>query len=79
MHHMLPRQFKKYFKRVDLDIEDFKIPLDKAKHRLKPGGIHTNDGGNWNKEWKKFRDANPSATKEEILEHLDHLRTKFGI
>lgn len=53
--------------------------MDKAKHRLKPGGVHTIDGGNWNKEWKKFIEANREATKEQILEKMNELRAKFGI
>lgn len=81
MHHLLPqaKRFRKFFKAAGLDIEDFKIPLDKAKHRLKPGGIHTIDGGNWNKEWDDFMEQFPNANKEQILEHLEKLRAKFGI
>lgn len=46
LHHMLPEEFIGYFKKAGLDIEDFKLPLDKAKHRLKKGnGIHTKAGG----------------------------------
>lgn len=66
-HHLLPQaeRFKKFFKRADLDIKDFKIPLDKAKHRLNPGGVHTNSAGNWNKIWDDFFQCNPNATRQE--------------
>lgn len=55
-HHLLPKakEFSKFFKRAGLDVEKFKIPLDKAVHRLKPTGVHTNAGGNWNKVWREF-------------------------
>jgi RHS repeat-associated protein len=80
-HHLLPqaKKFRKFFEAAGLDIEQFKIPLDKAKHRLKPNGVHTIDGGNWNKRWDEFFEANPFATKEEILEFMNKLRTEFGI
>ena len=47
MHHLLPQSkaLKPFFKKSGLDIEDFKIPLDVAKHRLKPDGIHTRPCG----------------------------------
>ncbi|GIW98369.1 MAG: hypothetical protein KatS3mg111_1702 [Pirellulaceae bacterium] len=81
MHHLLPRSKKVrgYFERAGLDIEDFKIPLDQAKHRLKPNGIHTNGGGNWNRVWEEFFKKNPTASAEEILEQLAKMREQFGI
>ncbi|MCA9119818.1 MAG: hypothetical protein H6822_01360 [Planctomycetaceae bacterium] len=30
MHHLLPKQFKSFFSRAGLDIEDFKVPIDRA-------------------------------------------------
>jgi RHS repeat-associated protein len=78
-HHLLPQQFKPQFERAGLDIEKFKIPLDKAKHRLKPDGVHTKGGGNWNKRWEEFFDKYPNANKKQILEFLDKLRLEFGI
>jgi len=81
LHHLLPQsqKFRSFFERAGLDIEDFKIPLDKAKHRLKPKGIHTNDGGNWNKVWKEFMDASPNASRGEILQQMERMREQFGI
>jgi hypothetical protein len=81
MHHLLPqaKRFQQYFKRAGLDIEDFKIPLDKARHTLKPDGIHTNSGGNWNKVWDGFFQANPNATRQEILDQMAAMRQNFGI
>jgi hypothetical protein len=81
MHHLLPqaKRFEPFFKRAGLDIEDFKIPLDKAIHRLNPGGVHTNSGGHWNKIWDDFFKGNPNATKQEILDQLARMRLDFGI
>lgn len=81
MHHLLPQaeRFRKFFERAGLDIDDFKIPLDRARHRLNPGGIHTNSGGNWNRVWDDFFEANPNATRDQILRQLDRMRADFGI
>jgi hypothetical protein len=81
MHHLLPQagRFSQYFKRAGLDIEDFKIPLDKARHRLNPGGVHTKSGGNWNGVWDDFFKGNPNATRQEILDQLARMRRDFGI
>jgi len=78
-HHLLPRQFVNKFKDVGLNIEDFKISLPKGKHTLKPDGIHTNSGGNWNKVWKEFFRETPSYSKQDILDQLAKMREQFGI
>jgi hypothetical protein len=78
-HHLLPREYKDFFERAGLDIEDFKIPLAKAKHRLKPNGVHTKQGGNWNERWREFKNNYPDANDKQILKHLDELRKEFGI
>jgi len=80
-HHLLPqgKKFTEFFKRAKLDIQDFVIPLETGKHRLKSGGgVHTGPD-NWNKAWETFMEKNPHATQKQILEHLAVLRKKFGI
>lgn len=81
MHHLLPQaeEFSQFFKRAGLNIEKYTIPLDKAAHRLKSGnGVHTGPE-NWNKLWRDFQRANPRASRDKILKHLDFMRNKFGI
>jgi hypothetical protein len=81
MHHLLPqaKRFRKYFENTGLDVEDYQIPLEKWRHRLKPYGVHTNSGGNWNKVWKQFFKDFPKANKEQILKQLNKMRKDFGI
>jgi hypothetical protein len=81
MHHLLPqaKRFRPFFLRAGLDIEKYKIPLDKALHRLKPNGIHTKGGGNWNAVWDQFFKAYPNANKGQILDQLGKMRKMFGI
>jgi hypothetical protein len=69
-----------YFERAGLDIEDYKIPLNKAAHRLRPNGIHTGPyAESWNGVWDQFFKANPNASKQEILDQLEKMRNDFGI
>ena len=69
-----------FFKRAGLNIEDYKIPLDKATHRLRPDGIHTGPSAeSWNGAWAQFFKANPGASKQAILDQLTKMRKDFGI
>jgi hypothetical protein len=80
-HHLLPRAFAKRFARAGLDIEaaEFKVVLPAEKHILKPNGVHTNLGGNWNKQWKEFFDKYPEAERWRILKQLQKMRREFGV
>ena len=78
IHHLLPRQFKRQFARVGLDIEKFKIPMSKAGHRLKPGGLHTGPE-NWNRMWDQFFKETKNPSKKQILNQLEYMRGRFGI
>ena len=83
-HHLLPREFKEDFQRAGLDIEEFTMPLSKERHRLKKGpGIHTNAGGNWNREWREFfrelEVKKKPITAEAILRKLREMVEKFGL
>lgn len=77
-HHLLPQQFKNQFQKAGLDIEKYKIPLDKADHRLKPDGLHTGSN-NWYKQWSNFFGQYPNATKPEILNQLDKMQKAAGL
>ena len=82
LHHLLPQSktLAPFFKRAGLNIEDYRIPLDKAAHHLLPNGIHTGPAAeSWNGVWKQFFDANPGASKQAILDQLAKMRNDFGI
>jgi hypothetical protein len=74
----LPQQFERQFKRAGLDVEDYKIPLDRSDHRLKPGGLHTGTNS-WNKQWADFFETNPYAEKLDILNQLDKMQKVVGL
>ena len=55
-----------------LDIEDFIIYMPKGTLRLLPGGLHTGSN-HWNAQWQRFFDTNPTASRNEILQHLKEM------
>jgi hypothetical protein len=56
MHQMLPQasRFARFFERAGLIGDDYQIPLVRAAHRLDPGGIHTQAGGDWTGVWDEY-------------------------
>jgi len=77
-HHQLPSQFASKFEDAGLNIEDFKISLERGAHRLKPDGLHTSSE-NWNAQWQRFFDANKNPSQQQILNHLSKMRKAFGL
>lgn len=79
-HHTLPQQFKQWFEERGLDIEEYKVLLDTAKHRLRVGrGVHTKEGGDWNGTWRKWIEEHPNASREQVLNRLKQMMADFGI
>jgi len=80
-HHLLPQEakFAKYWKEVGIDIEKYVLPLPEKLHIRKPNGVHTNLGGNWNKEWDQFfRGQKGPVSKEAILGQLNSMMQARG-
>lgn len=80
-HYLFPQAkiLRHHFDRVGINIDDYTIPLERTRHRFNPNGIHTNNGGNWNRVWEEFFRENPLASREEIFEQLYRMRSAFGI
>lgn len=78
VHHGLPEELSDWFsgegRNIDINSGEYFYDLPPDVHRYKSGkGIHTKSnpmGKTWNAEWKDYKKRNPSATKEDILEHL---------
>jgi hypothetical protein len=82
LHHLLPRseKLKPFFERAGLNIEEYKIPMDKAAHRLLPDGIHTGPfEESWNGVWVQYFKEYPKANAQQILVQLAKMRKAFGI
>jgi hypothetical protein len=78
-HHVFPQQFRDWFQQHGIDIEEYTVALEQAVHRLKPGGIHTKAGGNWNAAWKQWIENHPNATPQQILNQGKKFFVDFGI
>ena len=80
-HHMLPQNetMKSFFEKRGLDVEDFTKDMTAAEHRLKPNGLHTKDGGDWNGVWENWMGKNPNATRAQVLRQLQKMKKDFKI
>ncbi|WP_444897809.1 polymorphic toxin-type HINT domain-containing protein [Microbulbifer sp. SSSA005] len=79
-HHLLPRQFNKFFKDRGIDIDLHTVTLGEKTH-LK--GVHGRGlgkmPGGWNKRWQEFIDKNPNATTKEVYQQLGRMMDDFGL
>jgi Predicted lipoprotein of unknown function (DUF2380) len=78
-HHIFPQAFQEWFEQHGIDIESYTIALTRAAHRLKPGGLHTKSGGNWNAVWKQWIEEHPNASPQEILNQGEKFLIEFGV
>lgn len=78
-HHIFSQELRDWFQSRGLDVDEYILPLERAVHRLRPNGIHTRGGGNWNEVWRQWRAKNPNATLEEIMNQGKQMLKDFGI
>jgi RHS repeat-associated protein len=80
-HHMLPQNetMKSFFEKRGLDVEDFTKDMTAAEHRLRPNGLHTKGGGDWNGVWEDWIGKNPNATRAQVLRQLEKMKKDFKI
>jgi len=78
-HHIFPqaRDLAEWFRTQGVRIHDYTMPIPRDLHRR----IHGNDGrgGEWNKAWRQFREANRQASPEEIYKHAGELIYRFQL
>jgi RHS repeat-associated protein len=78
-HHIFPRQFKEFFWRAKIDIEQFTVKLGSRQHlkTIHGSGSRTIEG-QWNSLWDDFFLANKNPSKKKIfdfaLEMMDDFR-----
>lgn len=73
-HHDLPQapRFQKHWNRAGLDNND---PAFGRWVEGSPHGDHQRWSAQFNKEWDDFFRQNPNATKKQILDQMNKLRT----
>ena len=72
LHHVLPQQFRGYFARAGINIDDATAELPQSVHQA------AHDVG-WNSEWQGFINANPSATVAQITDQASRMMWEFGL
>jgi len=80
-HHILPREFKKWFRQRGIkNIDDYTIEIAGDSHQK---GVHGKGLGNlpgdWNPRWDAFIRKNPYAEPGEIMKHAEDLLSEFGL
>jgi uncharacterized lipoprotein (TIGR02269 family) len=78
-HHIFPQaqDLAKWFRDRGVKVHDYVMPIPRELHRR----IHDGDGrgGEWNKAWRQFRDANRGASPEEIFKYAGELIYRFQL
>lgn len=60
LHHVLPQEFREFFKGRGIDVDDYAVVLSEGEHTA----THTMK---WNPKWKEWIQANPKATADETF------------
>ena len=81
-HHLMPRQFEKFFNARGINIDKFTVTMDHAVTHLK--GVHGTGNmgqmpGRWNQIWADWIKANPNATSKQIFQQAGQMMDDFGI
>lgn len=83
IHHGFPREFREFFyeRGIDIDNPGNMFELPESLHTRLPDGIHTGPYlESWNGRWQEWiRTHGSTATREDILRHLDQLAREFNI
>jgi hypothetical protein len=80
-HHVLPQEFKAWFKRQGIkNIDDYTVEISAQTH-LK--GVHGRGLGNlpgqWNRKWSDFIRTNPNASPSEIFNQAEDMLKQYGL
>jgi hypothetical protein len=79
-HHVFPQQFRDFFAKRGVDIDEFTVPLTQGQHLQ---GVHGTGNalapGRWNQVWDDFIRANPNATAKEIYQQAGTMMDDFGL
>jgi uncharacterized lipoprotein (TIGR02269 family) len=75
-HHIFSQEFRSWFTRKKINIDEYTIPLELMKHR----SIHRGErGGPWNAAWRKWILAHDNAPPEEIFRYAGKLIYEFEL
>ncbi len=81
-HHIFPSQFKRFFQKFGITIDDYTVTLDHFTTHLKAVHGRGNMGqmpGGWNKIWGQWIDANSQATLKDVFQQAGKMMDDFGL
>ncbi len=79
-HHLLPRQFAKFFAQRGIDIHKYTVTLPRATHLKGLHGKGLGDlPGGWNQRWADFIKNNPNATAKDVYQQVGRMMDEFHL
>jgi hypothetical protein len=79
-HHIFPQEprLARWFGQQGINIHEYTLLIPLAVHRRIRGGSGGR-GGLWNEEWRRFMEARPHATPEEVWRDAIHLIVQYDL
>jgi hypothetical protein len=79
-HHIFPEQFRKFFEKKQVKINDFTMKIERTTHLR---GVHGQGMGHmpgrWNKVWEQFVKTHPDATAKDIFQQAGKMLDDYGL
>ena len=72
LHHVLPQEFRDFFKSKGLNVDDYAVAISEGEHTA----IHTMG---WNKKWADWINANKGASQAEIWKFARKMMEEFKL
>ena len=75
-NHLLPREFRQWFKRIGINIDHYMVSIPLPLHEA----IHDGIGGwLWNAAWREWIKNNPNATPQDVFKQVAVMIHQFGL
>lgn len=76
-HHIFPRAYEAYFRRIGIDIHQYTLLVDVVEHRRVHAG---KNGGPWNRDWFNWIPQNGrSAKRADYFRHGGEMVERYGL
>jgi RHS repeat-associated protein len=79
-HHLFPEQYRRYFSRLGIEIDQFTVSIGEITHLR---GLHGKGfgrmPGRWNQRWGDIINNMPNATAKDIYQQLGKMMDEYGL
>lgn len=66
--------YRNFFKNLGINVDEYTVKIPESLHKY----LHR-EGSNWTTAWKKWIDANPSATAKDVYQQAGKMMDEAGI